>query len=51
MDVTIGEGSAMRIALSIPIDSLHYGVTKTAVLGLLRGSSVMLNAMLPGETT
>jgi NAD(P)-dependent dehydrogenase (short-subunit alcohol dehydrogenase family) len=43
--------------INIPTDSLHYGVFKTAVLGLSRGlaklaggSGVTVNAVLPGVT-
>ena len=43
--------------INVPVDSLHYGVTKTAVLGLSRGlakiaggSGVTVNAVLPGVT-
>lgn len=44
-------------ALNIPADMIHYGVTKTALLGLSRGlaklaagSGVTVNAILPGPT-
>jgi NAD(P)-dependent dehydrogenase (short-subunit alcohol dehydrogenase family) len=44
-------------ALNIPIDMIHYGVTKTAILGLSRGlakrmagTGVTVNAILPGPT-
>jgi NAD(P)-dependent dehydrogenase (short-subunit alcohol dehydrogenase family) len=44
-------------ALNIPPDMLHYGVTKTAMLGLSRGlaklakgTGVTVNAVLPGPT-
>lgn len=44
-------------ARNIPVDMLHYGVTKTAVLGLARGlaklaagSGVTVNSVLPGPT-
>jgi NAD(P)-dependent dehydrogenase (short-subunit alcohol dehydrogenase family) len=44
-------------AINIPADMLHYGVTKTAMLGLSRGlaklaqgSGVTVNAVLPGPT-
>ncbi|GGE39908.1 short-chain dehydrogenase [Agaricicola taiwanensis] len=44
-------------ALNIPADMIHYGVTKTALLGLSRGlaklaagSGVTVNAVLPGPT-
>ncbi len=43
--------------INLPTDSLHYGVAKTAVLGLsrglakvARGSGVTVNAILPGVT-
>ena len=43
--------------INIPADMLHYGFTKTAVLGLsrglaklARGSGVTVNAVLPGPT-
>jgi NAD(P)-dependent dehydrogenase (short-subunit alcohol dehydrogenase family) len=43
--------------INLPTDSLHYGVVKTAVLGLsrglaklARGSGVTVNAILPGVT-
>jgi NAD(P)-dependent dehydrogenase (short-subunit alcohol dehydrogenase family) len=43
--------------INLPTDSLHYGVAKTAVLGLsrglaklARGSGVTVNAVLPGVT-
>jgi len=44
-------------AITLPADSLHYGVAKAAVLGLSRGlakitqgSGVTVNAILPGPT-
>ena len=44
-------------ALNIPVDMIHYGLTKTAQLALSRGlakrlagSSVTVNAILPGPT-
>ncbi len=44
-------------ALNIPVDMIHYGVTKTAYLALSRGlakrmagSGVTVNAILPGPT-
>lgn len=44
-------------AFNIPADMIHYGATKTAVLGLSRGlakmaagSGVTVNAVLPGPT-
>jgi NAD(P)-dependent dehydrogenase (short-subunit alcohol dehydrogenase family) len=44
-------------AITLPVDSLHYGVAKAAVLGLSRGlskvaqgSGVTVNAILPGPT-
>jgi len=43
--------------INVPVDSLHYGVTKAAVLALSRGlaklahrSGVTVNAVLPGVT-
>jgi NAD(P)-dependent dehydrogenase (short-subunit alcohol dehydrogenase family) len=43
--------------LNIPADMIHYGMTKTALLGLSRGlakfaagSGVTVNAVLPGPT-
>ena len=45
-------------ALNIPTDMVHYGVTKTALLGLARGlaksvsgTGVTVNSVLPGPTT
>jgi NAD(P)-dependent dehydrogenase (short-subunit alcohol dehydrogenase family) len=44
-------------AVNIPVDMIHYGFTKTALLGISRGlaklaagSSVTVNAVLPGPT-
>jgi len=44
-------------AIQIPVEMIHYGVTKTALLGLSRGlaescagSGVTVNAILPGPT-
>jgi NAD(P)-dependent dehydrogenase (short-subunit alcohol dehydrogenase family) len=44
-------------ALNIPVDMIHYGVTKTANLALARGlakraagTGVTVNAILPGPT-
>ena len=44
-------------AINIPTDMIHYGVTKTALLGLSRGlakrmagTAVTVNAILPGPT-
>lgn len=44
-------------ALNIPVEMVHYGVTKTALLGLSRGlakrmagTNVTVNAILPGPT-
>lgn len=44
-------------ALNIPVEMVHYGVTKTALLGLSRGlakrmagTNVTVNAVLPGPT-
>ena len=44
-------------ARNIPVDMIHYGVTKTALLGLSRGlakrvagSGVTVNSVLPGPT-
>lgn len=44
-------------ALNIPVEMIHYGVTKTALLGLSRGlakrmagTNVTVNAILPGPT-
>jgi NAD(P)-dependent dehydrogenase (short-subunit alcohol dehydrogenase family) len=44
-------------ALNVPTDMIHYGVTKTAMLGLSRGlakrmagTGVTVNSMLPGPT-
>lgn len=44
-------------ALNIPVEMIHYGVTKTAMLGLSRGlakrmggTGVTVNAILPGPT-
>jgi NAD(P)-dependent dehydrogenase (short-subunit alcohol dehydrogenase family) len=44
-------------AIQIPVEMIHYGVTKTALLGLSRGlaeacagSGVTVNAVLPGPT-
>ncbi len=44
-------------AINVPADMLHYGLTKTALLGLsrglakvARGSGVTVNAVLPGPT-
>jgi NAD(P)-dependent dehydrogenase (short-subunit alcohol dehydrogenase family) len=44
-------------ALNIPVDMIHYGVTKTANLALARGlakraagTGVTVNAVLPGPT-
>ena len=44
-------------ARNIPVEMIHYGVTKTALLGLSRGlakrmagTNVTVNAVLPGPT-
>lgn len=48
---------ASESALNLPVEMIHYGVTKTALLGLSRGlakrmagSAVTVNAVLPGPT-
>ena len=48
---------ASESALNIPADMIHYGVTKTALLGISRGlaklaagTGVTVNAVLPGPT-